>query len=183
MHLTLFLPQKCQHRYRHPNSRAGCQHLEGRQDRDTYADLTKRECTLRYLHPALEGPAKVVAQMRPDGSPHAMAYGPAVRSVPRGPGSRTSRVHRLAEAACLIGSSLHRMRILAGLESQKFGGGGSRIPNPRSRYGARPRHAANCPDQKSPIDRDGLPSAFLYPSISTYPDSAALIQNYLVQSQ
>jgi hypothetical protein len=76
--------------------------------------------------------------MRPDGSPHAIAYEPAVRGVPRALDSRTSRVHRLAEAACLPGPALHRMRILASFEPPKFGSGGCGRQWPRSRTGARP---------------------------------------------
>jgi hypothetical protein len=49
-----------------------------------------------------------------------IAYGPAVQSVPRGPGSQTSRVHHLTEAACLIASELHTMQILAGFKPSDF---------------------------------------------------------------
>jgi len=58
---------------------------------------------------------------------------------------------------------LYRMQILAGFESQKFGGEGRSRQRPRSRTGARPRQAADSSDPVTPtIDRDGLPSSLLY---------------------
>jgi hypothetical protein len=68
----------------------------------------------------------------------AIACEPAVQSSPRGPGSRTLRVHHLRKAARLIGSGLHIMQILASFESQKFGSEGLRRLRPRSRSGPCP---------------------------------------------
>jgi hypothetical protein len=137
---------------------------------DTYADFVERKCWHPCLHPTQEGPRivsikgdtlrrkdpHIVRRMQPSGGPHTTAYGSAVRSAPPGPVPGALRVHRPTGAACLQGPTLHRMRNLASLETPKFGGGGRRHPNPRSRYGARPRPAAERPD---PI--------CLWPSIET----------------
>jgi hypothetical protein len=80
--------------------------------------------------------------MRPDGSPHTIAYELTVQSSPRGPGSRTSRVHRPTEAARFTDSDMHRMQLLASFEPPKFRSEGRRHLDPRSRTGARPRQAA-----------------------------------------
>jgi hypothetical protein len=98
--------------------------------------------------------------MRPSSNPHAIAYESAVRGVPRGPGPRRLRVHRPAEAACLIGSGLHRMQLLASFEPLKFRSEGCRHLDPRSRTGARPRQGAWRSDLISTtIQRDGRSSA------------------------
>ena len=52
--------------------------------------------------------------------PHAIAYQHPVQRVLRQPGSRTLRVHHLRKAACLIGSGLHRMQILASSNPRNF---------------------------------------------------------------
>jgi hypothetical protein len=102
--------------------------------------------------------------MLPSGSSYAATCGSVRRSVPRGPVPRELRVHRPTGAAYLPNSGLHRMQILAGFETQKFGGGGRSNPDPLSRTGARPRQAADRSDPLSlAIERDGLSSsAFLY---------------------
>jgi hypothetical protein len=50
----------------------------------------------------------------------------------------TSRVYPLRKAACLIGSGLHTMQILASFESRKFRCEGRRGLRPRSRTGPCP---------------------------------------------
>jgi hypothetical protein len=47
-----------------------------------------------------------------------------VGCIPRRPGSRTLQVHHLRNAACVIGSGLHCMQILAIFEAPKFGSEG-----------------------------------------------------------
>ena len=46
-------------------------------------------------------------------------------------------VYRPTGAACLPSPGLHRMRVLVGLETRKFGGRGSSRPSPRSLTRAR----------------------------------------------
>ena len=69
---------------------------------------------------------------------HAIAYGSAVKSSPRGPGSRILGVHHLSKAACLIGSGLHCMQTLVGFESPKFRSESRPASERASRKGARP---------------------------------------------
>jgi hypothetical protein len=137
---------------------------------DTYADLVERKCWLQGLHPTQEGPPACQSQglhpaERTSNSGCANATGRQApcgglraveRSVPREPGSPKSRAHRPTEAACLPSSVLHTMLIPKSSETPKFGGGGGRHPNPRSRYGARPCPAA---ERTDPIS--------LWPSIET----------------
>jgi hypothetical protein len=107
------------------------------QERDTYADLADSTCRGPTRHPTEEGAPKRGAHAANKWS-HAIAYEPTVQSSPRGPGSRTLRVHHLRKVARLIGSALHRMQILASFESPKFRDEGRPAREGASRKGARP---------------------------------------------
>jgi hypothetical protein len=137
VNLTISPIQECPVRRGHLDNCAGCENLGGRRDRDSYADLTDRKCTPPTGHPVEEGPANRGAHATRSWA-HAIAYELTVQSSPRGPGSRTSRVHRPAGAACLVGSGLHRMQVLAGFEPPKFGSEGRPACEGASRKGARP---------------------------------------------
>ena len=81
-YLTIFLLQECPLRGTHLDNCAECKNLRGRQDNDTYADLAKRKCTPPTRHPPEEGFANRRAHSTKQFS-HAIAYRPAVRTVPR----------------------------------------------------------------------------------------------------
>jgi hypothetical protein len=90
-----------------------------RQDNDTYADLAKSKCTAPTGHPTEEGATDRGVHATKQW-PRALAYGPAVQSSPRGPGSRTLRVNHLTETVRHIDSRVHSMRISASSDSQNF---------------------------------------------------------------
>jgi hypothetical protein len=91
----------------------------------------------------------------PDGRRHPQGAGKPRTEIPR-----TSRVHHLRKAACLIDTGLHRMQILASFEPSKFRSEGHRCMRHRSRSGAAPARPPTAPMSPT-IDRDGLPSVAL----------------------
>jgi hypothetical protein len=68
----------------------------------------------------------------------AIVYEPALQSSPRGPGSRTLRVHHPTEAAYLPTSASHCMQILESFEPPKFRSEGRPAREGASRKGVRP---------------------------------------------
>jgi hypothetical protein len=80
--LTIFLLQECQLRGTHFDNCAECKNLRGRQDNDTYAVLADCKCTPPSTHPTEEVAANRGAHATTQCS-HAIAYRPAVQSVPR----------------------------------------------------------------------------------------------------
>jgi hypothetical protein len=80
--LTIFLLQECQLRGTHFDNCAECKNLRGRQDNDTYAVLADCKCIPPSTHPTEEVAANRGAHATTQCS-HAIAYRPAVQSVPR----------------------------------------------------------------------------------------------------